>query len=354
MPDKYTKVLEIKTDVDKKAYDAFKKKVESDAKTMSVLTKKELAELNVAKQKAQSDLDKMRKLKQQIADVDIYGGKNRKKQLKALKKELKELQAKSLVDENGDKKKSPMSQAISLAKDSATNMFKSALKAGFGSSDVKQVVTNLFKDAIDELNKMAGSNFATTLFQNKDLMDMSLTYGLSGGQAYALDKALSFFDKSSIEETYLMGSTAKQKFNEKINKYLDKYNQLNDAGFFKEWDNFRYEFKTFKEDLTYEIMQWIMDNKELIKAGFKGLIELMKVAVNVLSWIANRMGVARTQSEIDAKTSDIISHYSTSSNTNNKVSINNTFNGVNTSNRQSYVNAGELTYKQFLAALEGF
>lgn len=344
MPDKYVKTLVLKTEVDEKQYKEFKTKFKKDSFTFKLLDEKDAKELAENYAKVQAKMEKIRKLKEAIAEVDLYGGKDKGKIIKALQKELKEAQKTSV----GDKAQKGLQKGAEFLEKKVKNALVDGAEA------IGKFIKNAFKSAIEELNEMAGSNFSSTLFSNDKLLSTSLQYGLNGGQSYALTKALDFFGKSSIEDTYTMSGPAKEKFNEKINKYLDKYNQLNDAGFFSEWDNFRYEFKTFKEDMTYEIMEWIMDNKDTIKAGFKALVEGMKVIINVLSWIGSLLGTSRTQSEIDAKTSDIISHYSTSSNTNQNVNINNTFNGVQTSNRQQFVNAGELTYKQFLKALDGF
>lgn len=344
MADKYTKTLSIKTVVDEKQWKQFSSKFKQESTAMKLLNEKDAKALSKNYADAMTKMEKIKKLKEAIEEIQLYGGKGSRKAMKELQKQLKEVQQTSIIDK--------LAEAFDSAKGAISKkIVKTFEKAG---EKIADFIKDSFKAAFNELKTMSSYNLGTTLFQSQEALSTSLQYGLSGGQSYALNKALEFFGASSVEDTYYWNENQREAFAEKIGYYTDKFNSLNNSDFFQQWDRFVYDFKTFKEDVMYDIMDWIMSNKETIQKGFQALSAILKWIAELLAKLTDWLKLPRSQSQISSATSDIISNYSNSSNTNNNLTVNNTFNGVQSSNKTQLVNAGELTYLQLKEALYGY
>lgn len=342
MADKYVKTLTIETVVDKKQYKEFMEQFKKDSTAIKLLgDKKDREKLVKAYTEVQMKMEKIKKLKEAISELQMFGGKDSKQAIKELQKQLDTLEEKTI----GKSLLKALDKGAEKIADKTKRMLKNAGEA------VVDFVKNAFKDAIEELKTMSSYNYGTSLFQNEQSRQSALTYGLDSANAYALDKALSYMGVSSLEDTAYFNQNQQELFAKKIGQYVDKYNSLNNSGFFQKWDEFRVQFKDFKENMMYDIMQWIMDNKDTIYQGFNALTAIMQAILSMLSGISKAFFIERGQAGINAKTSDIISNYSTK---NNSVTVNNTFNGVTTSNKPELVNAGNLTWSQVKEALNSY
>lgn len=324
--DKYTKTLEIVTKVSDAQYQKFRIEFKKDRAWLAALNEKSANAMIKNYAEANKKLKQMEQLKQVISDIELFGDKDAKKQLRGLKKELNNLEAPL----KWKKLKEDMTESIS---DGIKNAGK----------EVAKFITDTFKDAIAELKNMSSYNYGTSLFQNSNSRQSALTYGLNSSNAYGLDKAMAFMNISSLEDTFMFNKNQQELFADLIGRYTDKYNSLNNSGFFEKWDQFTVQFKLFKEDVMYDMMDFIMDNRDTIKAGFNAGITLMKSMLVILGKIGAILGTDRSQYEKDMATSNIISNYTKSS---KSLTINNSFNGVQTANRTELINAGELTYAQ--------
>lgn len=333
MADKYTKVLEVVTEVKDDAYAKFIYDFTKEREWIDKLDKKQAQNIKTNYADYQKKLKQIEALKQAISDISMFGDKDAKKNIKSLKAELKALEAPE-----------KWKQFKSDLEDTLTKKFLDAGKK------VADFFKQSFKDAIAELKVMSSYNYSTSLFQSSESRETAMTYGLDSANAYGLDKAMDFMGVSSLEDTALFNPNQQELFAQLIGRYVDKYNSLNDSGFFEDWDRFTVDFKLFKEEIMYDMMDFLMENKEELKAGFTMGMELMKDILFVIGKIAQLIGGERTQYSKDIATTDIINSYKTTSNS-TSLTVNNTFNGVQTSNRTQLLNAGELTYAQIKKVL---
>ena len=104
----------------------------------------------------------------------------------------------------------------------------------------------------------------------------------------------------------------------------------------------------FKEDLQYEFIDFFVNNKDTIMAGFEGLISLSEVAIEALSIIVSILGKDRdrTPYQREQDLQNIINKYRTTS-----VKIDNSFTNINQEDKRWLIQAGALTYEQFVLAL---
>ena len=186
---------------------------------------------------------------------------------------------------------------------------------------------------------------------NAETRDLAFTYGFSGSQAYGFTKAKDIMGIESDEDLMYLTGAQSQKFQELMSKYSEKYSELYDSGFFDEYEEYQYEMKEFREEITMEVVKFFMDNKDTIKDGMRAIMKLTEFVLNALSWLVNFLGGSRSESQIAATTNDIINSYATSNNKNTNVTIDNTFNNVAKEDQSWLANAGSMTYEQVIKAL---
>lgn len=213
--------------------------------------------------------------------------------------------------------------------------------------DFTNAVKNTFKDAWEELENIL--NFSR--LSNAETRDLAFTYGFSGSQAYGFTKAKDIMGIQSDEDLMYLTGAQSQKFQELMSKYSEKYSELYDSGFFDEYEEYQYEMKEFREEITMEVVKFFMDNKDTIKEGMRAIMKLTEFVLNALSWLVNFLGGSRSESQIAATTNDIINSYATSNNKNTNVTIDNTFNNVAKEDQSWLANAGNMTYEQVIKAL---
>ena len=205
--------------------------------------------------------------------------------------------------------------------------------------------------AIKEIKSMT-SYYSGGLFYSTSARRQQLQYGLSDAQNYALSKSLDYLGFGSIEDVWLGNEQQQNKFAEKMAQYSAEYEKNLNSGFYKDIDELTEEFKDLKEDLTYDLIGWIKENKDTIKTFFKTSLELMKVVaqatvgiLNAITWMFNL--------DTRAKTSDIISEHSSGSVSGtrwitNNVNVSNNFSNVNAGDQGTLVTAGKQLNRQML------
>lgn len=307
----------------------------------------------------QINLAKIETIKESIAELSMLDTDEAKELTKQLQTQLDILQSASSA-------KSDKAGSSSIVQD-----FKSEISTMFGNQGtvaeslaqgVKKITDTFavgFKNMMSEAKAMfeeiASYDLGNSLFSNRSAREQALQYGLSNDQNYALTQTMNALNMKSEEDLMYMNRAQREKFAELMGVYSARYNKLENKGFFQEYQEFQLEFKQFKEEMQMDLISFFMENKEMIKSVMKMGISFMKGALEFFDFMLKLFGGQRTENERAATTSDIISNY-TSANTANQttsVKIDNTFNGVGNNDRQSLVNAGELTYQQIIKALGG-
>lgn len=265
----------------------------------------------------------------------------------------KESKAAKKEETKKDTFRKKMGEAFSQQVKNIGNSIKDSFNKHMNS--IKDGFLNIAKDAWKELGNMASYNLGNSLFQTSAQRENTLKYGLSGGQSYALNKSMSTLGLQSEEDLMYMNERQRTEFSKQMEKWTKFYDDAEQSGLFENIEEMQLEFKEFKDDIMMDIAQFFIDNKDDIKAAIKMIVSALKTLVKIVGAIANFLNVdlgPTSDSDRAAKTSDIISTYSTSNSKNVNVKVDNTFNGIDTKNQSTLLNAGEFTYKQIIEALK--
>ena len=211
--------------------------------------------------------------------------------------------------------------------------------------NIGNAITSAFKDAWEELSNIL--NFSQ--LSSSHTRELAFGYGFSSSEAYAWDKALGAVGLESEEDLFYANQQELAQFREAFEKYSNKYDELYDSGFFNKMQEYQFEMADFKNEMQLEIVEFFMNNKELIKSGMEGMMTAAEILLKMFAWLVRAFGTTN-----DAlSTSDVISQYSEVTNRSNNVSVNNNFNGVGKSDEQWLSDMGQLTYAQVIKALGG-
>lgn len=317
------------------------------------------------------DKDSLNKVKEAMNSVDALGDKKELQQYmqslkdfskdKAIpkefrdnfKKELRELKrdiVKDKVEDFGEGFKEQMFPGNAKGegvdwKQAGQNF---ASEIGTVLSKAKDALVNVLKDAWSELDDI----LKYSLLSNQNTRDLAFTYGFSGSQAYGYNKAMGIMGLQSEEDLMYLNPQQREQFFKMMTNFTEKYDSLYDQGFFDEYLNYQYEMAEFKEDMKLEVVQFFMDNKDLIKAGMKAIMTLATGALKALDSIVSLLrGGRRDESDRIAASTDIINSYSNNSRKTD-VKIDNTFNNVAKQDQGWLVNAGMTVSEQIVRAFD--
>ena len=326
----YSKTIGIKLEVNEDSVKKAKEAMADTAKSSKESLKKEIEQLR------------------ENLDLKLFGTENRKQ----WKKELRELQ-KELTSMEFKERFSDLTEGLKEGFNINDKEFDWKQAGKDFSSEIGSVLTNaknalvdVLKDAWAELDNI----LQYSLLSNEKTRNLAFTYGFSGSQAYGYDKAMSVMGLQSEEDLMYLNPKQRQKFFDSMTNFTEKYDELYDKGFFDEYLNFQYEMAEFKEDVKLEIVQFFMNNKDLIKDGMKAIMVLSKGALEALTNIVKFLGIdSRDASDRVAASTDIINSYANNSRTTD-VKIDNTFNNVARQDQGWLVNAGMKVTEQIVQA----
>lgn len=360
----YTKKLILEVQVDKTEMQKIERQFD-DLTLSHIISPEAYEEFKQRFVDMQTRMKKIEDLKESISEIKMFGGEDAKKALKEMTEELEKLQAEaeeaqegSLENEESGEGKSKLSQAgdyikQAFGKDGAIGK---KLISGFESvmNSIKDGIKDIIESAINEFKEMASYDLANTTQYNAEAWNTTMTYGLTGADAYAFNKAKETIGVSSDDEFYqaMMSPALQNSFKEYFKQYQKEYEEnkemaLKTQEFYKEWED-------FKRDMMYEVMDFFTENKDTIMSVMKAAMNFFEAILSLVGWIADALGVQeRSESQRAAATADIINNYKGgNTNTNNtSVKIDNTFNGVAQQDKSWLQNAGNMTYEQVIKAL---
>lgn len=214
---------------------------------------------------------------------------------------------------------------------------------------------NELSDVLSESWQELSNMLQYSTLSNARTRELAFTYGFSGSQAYGYDKAMEIMGFGSLDDLMFANDSQKQKFQEFMTKYTEKYNKLYDSGFFEDALEFQYEMEDFKQEVLTEVVEFFMDNKDTIKSGMMAIMNLSEFVIQALGWLIRYFGgdaQATSSSERAANTTDIINNYGGSNSRTTNISVDNTFNNVAKDDQTWLANAGQMTYQQVIEALK--
>lgn len=231
--------------------------------------------------------------------------------------------------------------------------------AGIFSKTFKSIFSDIKKgiiDAFDPTKGIASYDMGSSLFMNARAREMSMRYGISSGQTYALDKTMNMLGMSE-EDLMWMNSAQKEKFNEMMTKYNSFYDEMQSSGVMQKVQEAQLEVKMLKEDLKNKFLLWIAENKDVIITCITGIMNILKGIANVVSSIFNVMNFSKWGSSANALSAEELNN---ASNYNNS-SINLTSNVNQTNNISSEADAKDVmdtlsntNIKRYRQAIEAY
>ena len=301
--------------------------------------------------------------------VDTSELKELKKQLDALQQEKLEIATKELLeldasDPQNIEKINELREAIDKftnevkdveTKDIFKDFKKSLKKIQEDIVDAaKEFFKDIFENALKRIQEMASYDLSNSRIINQEAREQALMYGISdAAQNYALSQAMEDIGATSQEDLMMMNQPQRELFAERIGYYTQKYNDLANKDFFKTIQEFTQEWKNFKIDMEFALIDLFMQNKDLIIDVMNQGIEFMQTTLVVMNAILSVMQEGRTTSERDAALNTIMSSYSNQQITNNNVSISNTLNSSQAlGNKEMLDKASEMSYAQIIKILE--
>lgn len=237
----------------------------------------------------------------------------------------------------------PVIIALELMK-RAFDQFKEDFKVVMGYS---LSIKDTFKDIRDTMSEytnmqsgMATYSLGSSLVMNQAARQTQLQYGLSGGQAFAFDRARALLGIQSDEDFAFMNESQRSLFNQYMERQTEFYDRLESSGVLQSIQELQMEFAIFKEEMSMSFMEWIADHKDEIMSVLKGSFIILKGLVTAFAKLFTLFGIdtselgsisvsdAAAQADISARSlSDRVSNNSWSNN-NRSVNMNMTVNAT--------------------------
>lgn len=219
---------------------------------------------------------------------------------------------------------------------------------------------DIFKSALGELQTMLDYSRLT----NRNVREQAFTFGFSPAENYAYSKVTSLMGINDLEDLMYMTEQQTEKFQERFVEYASKYQELYDKGFFDTLEQYNWEMEEFKEDMQYAIIDFFIDNKEVIITSLKAIMTIADGVLKIVGWLmetpdnsteariqrasvkASEMRLAQAQQVLNQVNSSV------TNNTTN-VKVDQSFNGINGQTKVGIQNAVSAANEQLIRAMGG-
>lgn len=354
--------LNIKTNADEvlNKLDSAQTKIKSgleDIKDATETEKKTLSELERFQQTYSDELNNQLKKKKELVDMEdelrrLQGinTKEAKERAAVAEREVRIKKAElGLSDSFGEQFSSGFTERLTAGIPSSGAEWGSyaAAKLKKVADDAWEKLKDVLRNAWQELGNML--NFSRlTQSQTREL---AFGYGLNASQAYGMSQAMSLTGISSIEDLAYANPTERKLFTDAFKKYTEKYNELADSGFFDSMLEYQVEMEEFKQDLKLEVVEFFMENKDLIKTGMKAIMTLAKGALEFFNKVIKILTgeTGRSESERVQAASDIVGSYTNNRTVNVKMDY--SFTNTTAADRQAILNSMQQPLNGMISAL---
>lgn len=207
-------------------------------------------------------------------------------------------------------------------------------------------IKSFISDSISELSNMLNMSQLSSAYSR----DLAFTYGFSPSQAYGWTKALEAVGLTSEQDLFYANTQELKQFREAFEKYSNYYNKLYDSGFFEKLQDYQFEMQDFKNEMQMQIVEFFIDNKDTIKQGLQAIMTIADWVVKAFSWWMGN----KSSSDAVATSSDIVNQYINQNKSSSaQVSVNNTFNNVDSSTSNAITSQLSNEYRAIIKAIGG-
>lgn len=230
--------------------------------------------------------------------------------------------------------------ASKTLKNDITDAFKKGT-SGFFSS-----FRSMFSNAIDELDTVINSS----RLSNRQTRETALRYGFSASETYGWNKSMGLLGFQSEEDLLYASKEEMTMFRTLFQEYSNKYNKLYDSGMFRDMLAYEIEMKKLKDELSLNIVQFMINNKGLILDFMNVSMWAAKGIMNIISKIASFVGV-----KVDNEyTSGLLASSTTNNSQEIKVTISNNYNNVSSSDKDFIEQGNALTVQDLISVAKQF
>lgn len=186
---------------------------------------------------------------------------------------------------------------------------------------------------------------------NKDVREQAFEFGFSPAENYAYTQTMDVMGLSSFEDLYFLTENQWKRFNDNFEKFQGRYTNLYDEGFFDAVEDFNYQITEWEEEMKYEFLQFLVNNKEDVM-DFMDLGEnILELILKITSWLVGEgEGVKRRRRA--SEVAEIVGTGNSSTTKNITVTFSPVFNGVGSETKASLDTSLSLVKEQILLALE--
>ena len=186
---------------------------------------------------------------------------------------------------------------------------------------------------------------------NQAVREQAFEFGFSPAENYAYTQTMDVMGLSSFEDLYFLTESQWTRFNNNFEEFQERYTKLYDEGFFDAVEDFNYQIAEWEEEMKYEFLQFLVNNKEnvidLIDIG-ENILELI---VKITSWLVGEGEGARRRRRA-SEVAEIVGTGNSSTTKNITVTFSPVFNGVGSETKASLDTSLSLVKEQILLALE--
>ena len=186
---------------------------------------------------------------------------------------------------------------------------------------------------------------------NLAVREQAFEFGFSPAENYAYTQTMDVMGLSSFEDLYFLTENQWKRFNDNFEKFQERYTNLYDEGFFDVVEDFNYQVAEWEEEMKYEFLQFLVNNKE-------NVIDLLDIGENILesilkitSWLVGEGEGAKRQRRA-SEVAEIVGTGNSATTKNITVTFSPVFNGVGSETKASLDTSLSLVKEQILLALE--
>ena len=186
---------------------------------------------------------------------------------------------------------------------------------------------------------------------NPAVREQAFEFGFTPAENYAYTQTMDVMGLSSFEDLYFLTENQWKRFNDNFEKFQERYTNLYDEGFFDVVEDFNYQVAEWEEEMKYEFLQFLVNNKE-------NVIDLLDIGENILesilkitSWLVGEGEGAKRQRRA-SEVAEIVGTGNSATTKNITVTFSPVFNGVGSETKASLDTSLSLVKEQILLALE--
>lgn len=186
---------------------------------------------------------------------------------------------------------------------------------------------------------------------NPAVREQAFEFGFSPAENYAYTQTMGVMGLSSFEDLYFLTESQWKRFNDNFEKFQERYTNLYDEGFFDAVEDFNYQIAEWEEEMKYEFLQFLVNNKENVMDFIDLGENILEAILKITGWLVGEGDGAKRRRRA-SEVAEIIGTGNSTTTKNTTVTFSPVFNGVGSETKASLDTSLSLVKEQILLALE--